>query len=289
VGKEETELKKEKTAIKAVTKEKLLTIADLNAEKIKGMSNEQLQTYAESLNTSINLFPVQKEKLENAFRINDYAVVLQWLKSVRNRLSMMHADSLVKDCERQINQNQDLSNIRHDKLRAFIDYFFSNLNIFYTDIQHLFEEQKLEDIEHGNESPLEKIKGRLTMVNELNPKKIKAITSGQLCGYIDCLNAFAEDFEAQENGLKGSIKIKYYASTIQWLSVIEEALTKIYADNLAEECRNQINLNKDFDNIRHEKLEVFIQYLLTSLTILYDDIKKLNLSKLMQVSKHLSK
>jgi hypothetical protein len=52
---------------------------------------------------------------------------------------------------------------------------------------------------------------------------------------------------------------------LRWLSQIEESLAKIHADNLTEDCRAQIAQNKEFSGIRHEKLEIFINYFLSSL------------------------
>ena len=66
---------------------------------------------------------------------------------------------------------------------------------------------------------------------------------------------------------------------MQWLSAIEDSLSKIHANSLLEECRSQINQNKDFNSIRHERLEMFVNYFLTSVSMLADDIKMLHLHK----------
>ena len=272
---------------KAVKKEDLLKITDLNAEIIKGMTEKQLHSYTKSLKSSVKLFPMQKGQLESAFRAKDYATVLQCLRSIESRLSQLHADNLANDCKKQINLSHDLDSIRHEKLGVFIEYFFSNLNLFFTDIQELLEELELEEIEQKQGMLAGKLKEKLSIVTELDAKKIEQMTDEQLNIFIENLIAFNEEFPAQETGLKSSVRAKQYASTMRWLTAIEKSLKKIHANSFMEECQNQIELNIDIKNIRHEKLEAFVNYFLASLSILSADIKKLNLSVISQLAKHL--
>jgi CheY-like chemotaxis protein len=266
----------------AAIKQKLLGITDLNVEKIKEMTDDQLKNYIEFLSTSVNIFSMQKEKLKHAFDTMDYASVIQWMKIIRNSLSRIYADNLVKDCEKQIELNHDLENIRHEKLRVVIDYFLSTLTMFFADIQKLLEEQGENDHKHASRA--EKIKEKLSALTELNARKIKTMTDEQLSNYIRNLNAFPDEFQGQENALRNALKIKHYAFVMQSLSAIEDSLSKIHADDLLEECRNQININKDYNSIRHEKLEAFVNYFLTSLSMLAEDIKMLRLPKQKQES-----
>jgi PleD family two-component response regulator len=60
---------------------------------------------------------------------------------------------------------------------------------------------------------------------------------------------------------------------------IEEALSQILADDLLTDCREQLELSLDVDNIRHEKTEIFVNYLLSSLSMISDDIRMLDLPK----------
>jgi PleD family two-component response regulator len=69
---------------------------------------------------------------------------------------------------------------------------------------------------------------------------------------------------------------------MQWLSAIEEVLTSIHADGLAEDCQKQIELNKDYNSIKHDRLEVFTNYFLSTLSMLAADIKHLHLPKQIQ-------
>jgi hypothetical protein len=115
------------------------------------------------------------------------------------------------------------------------------------------------------------------------------MTDAQLNGYLDCLSAFHEGFKAQEDGLRNAVRMKQYTSVLRWLASTEESLSKIHANNLLEDCREEISQCKDISAIKHDKLEVFSNYFLSSLSMLSADIKKLNLAAMKQVAKHLAK
>jgi len=272
-------MKKEEVFKKTISREKLLHITDLNVEKITDMTDEQLQIYTESLKSAVNIFPVQKEKLETSLQAMDYAPVIQWLKAIRNSISRIHADSLVKDCDKQLKLNSDLNNIRHESLRAFVDYFLATSSMLFSDIQQMLEELEREGLEHKLESVADKTKEKLGTITELDHGKIEQMTEEEFNSYVETLNLFEEDFPAQENGLRSALKTRNYASAIQWLTTIAETLAQIHADSLADDCQNQIKLNQDLDRIRHEKFEVFINYFLTSLSMLASDIRALHLPK----------
>ena len=266
----------------AIAKEKLLGLSDINTEAIESMSKKQLISYVQALNVTVAAYPLQKEELVHAFLEMDYATVFQWLQLINSSLSQMHADELVKECEKQINQNQDLNTVRHDRVKVFLDYFIPTLDLFMADVYQVLDDLEAlecEEVEKQRELDPEQIKEKLLTINELNSEIIRKMSDSHLSDYIQILNSFHTDFQAQENGLRGSIKIKHYVFVLQWLTTIQETLIKLRATDLARDCLNQININKDFNNIRHEKLEVFINYLLSSMSMLSADIKMLHLPK----------
>jgi len=194
----------------------------------------------------------------------------------------MHADELVKECEKHIDLNQDLNAVRHDKVKVFLDYFIPTLDLFIADVYQVLDDLEAlecEEVEKQRELDPEQIKEKLLTISELNSELITNMSDSHLSDYIQFLNSFHADFQAQENGLRGSIKIKHYVFVLQWLNTIQETLIKLRATDLAKDCMSQININKDFNNIRHEKLEVFINYLLSSMSMLSADIKMLHLPK----------
>ena len=260
--------------------EKLSSIAELDESFIQKMNEKQLQSYVSSLNVTAHTFPVQKEELEYAFQNADYQTVLNWLEIIKSGLMQIHAERLVKDCEKQLSLYPDTDSIRPERLKIFINYIMSSLSILFSDIHDALEFLDLEESETPPDeiSPIS-IKEKLYTIAELNHTMIKGMTDEELYDYIDALHSFCNNFPAQDNGLSGSIKIKHYVFVLQWLAAIEDSLTKINADELAEECREQISINKDFNNIRHEKLEAFINYILSTLSMLSADIKMLHLPK----------
>jgi hypothetical protein len=263
--------------MKPLNKESLYAVTDLSADKIIKMTDAQLKSYQETLTNAVNLFPVQKERLEDAFSKLDYAPTLQWLKSMRNTLNQIYAENLAKQCDKQLVLNQDIDNVRHDRLKTFIDFFMASLTMLYKDIQQVLDETKAKEKTRPKETFAKKTKTQLATIAEINESAINKMSDDQLKIYIKALKNFCDDCPTQENGLRSAFKIKNYASVMRWLSVIEGALTQIHVDNLAEECHRQVNLNQDISNLRHEKLEPFVNYVLTSLGMLCSDIGALNL------------
>ena len=266
----------------SAVKKKLTSLSEINVESVKTMTNKQLFNLVQALNVTAATFPMQKEELEYAFGEMDYATVYQWLKIISSSLSQVHADELAHECEKFLNTNHDLNNIRHERVKVFIDYFIPTLDLFFTDAVKVLDELEVEaenaDQQHRVTGP-DKIKGKLLTIKELNSEIIKDMSDEELADYIQVVNGFHAEFQAQETGLTSSIKIKHYVFVIQWLTAIEETLTKLHATELAEDCRHQINYNKDFKSIRHEKLEVFVKYFISSLSMLSSDIKMLQLPK----------
>jgi len=267
--------------VKALSKEQLLTIGDLNGDKILEISD--LQSYTESLLSSVALFPVQKDKIELALEEKDYDQVFRWLKSIKTRLTQIHADGFAKDCEKQINLNatNDFESIRHDRLQMFINYFLSALGIMFADITRLMEhsEKMVPKQQQSQGTGMFILKRKLMSVGDLDSEKIEMMTSEQLKIYIKNLLDFAENSKTQMKGLGSSVKTKQYEPLIKWLMMTEESLTKIHANELLEVCREHINTNKHLNNIRHDKLEVSINYFVSSLSMLAEDIKALHLDK----------
>jgi len=263
-----------------LNKESLYQISELNADKIINMSDDQLITYQETLTTAINLFPVQKHRLQESFRKMDYPPTLQWLKSMRNTLNKIHADNLVRNCDKQINQYQDIDNIKHDRFKTFVEFTVDTVEMLYNDIQLVLNEVPGEEDVDPQETFAKMMREQIATITEINETAVEKLKDDQLKTYAKNLMNFPDESVSQMEGLKGAFKIKNYPSVMRWLNVLEGALTKIHADGLAEECRRQINLTNDYSAIRHEKLEIFIKYIITSMTMLCNDIDTLNFNDL---------
>jgi CheY-like chemotaxis protein/HPt (histidine-containing phosphotransfer) domain-containing protein len=264
----------------AITKQKLSSLSDIDSDAIMSMTESQLLSYVQALNVTVSTYPLHKEELTYALQETDYASVFQWLKTICSSLSQMHADELAQECERFFLHNNDLNNIRPMRVKVFMDYFMPTLDLFFADVLQALEDLEVDvkDVEQRQYhiDPNE-IRKKLLSIDELNADLINLMADEELCAYVQSLTTIHAEFQSQEHGLKNSIKIKHYVFVLQWLTALEESLLKLHATDLAEECRTHINIYKDFNNIRHEKLEVFIKYILSSVSMLSADIKKLRL------------
>lgn len=270
----------------SIAKEKLSSLTEIDSEAINSMTDSQLFSYIQALNVTAAAFPLQKEELVHAFSENDYATVFQWLQVISSSLSQMHADHLAKECEKFLKVNNDLSNVKVPRLRVFIDYFVPTLDLFVKDVHDVLEELEVEEaappsIEKGRP----KLRDLLLTIHDLDAEHIKQMHEDDEDDYVRAVAAFPAEFQAQENGLKSSIKIKHYTFVMQWLNAVKESLTKIHATELAADCTKQIAANKDFNNIRHEKLEVFINYLISSASMIATDINALGLTQMLEKEK----
>ncbi|MCL2874313.1 MAG: response regulator [Defluviitaleaceae bacterium] len=266
---------KEEMLVRISDKKKLLDISDLNVEKISEMTEDQLYNYTESLSTFLEIFPAQKERLKVAMQAKEYASVLQWLTSIGNALSRIHADGLAKNCQKQVGLNQNIEGIRHEKLVTFVNFFMASLSILYDDIQNVLERQEPE-IEGGEAALLEpeELRKKILSVTELSAEKIKQIDDENLPDFIGLLNVFTSDIPKQERRLKNVLKSKDYASVLHKLESIGNSLAQIHADDLLEEYQDQIKTSCNIDNVRHEKLEAFVDYFFASLTMLVSEIQQ---------------
>ena len=268
----------------AIAKEKLLEFSDIDSEIIKPMSDSRVSAFVQMLNVTATAYPVQKGELESSYNEGDYVTVFQWLNIINNGLTQVYADNLVAECGKFLKVNNDMENIRFERLKVFLNYFLPNLDQFYTDVRKLLDELKIEaddgvQEESKPEVSSKEVKEQLLSVKELSAGAIKGMSDAALSEYLRTLGAFHVELRTMENGLKGSIRIKNYPFVLQWLNTIEEALEKIHAKKLAADCRSQIELNKDFHNIRHEKLKVYVDYLLSTMFMLSEDIEQLQLPK----------
>jgi len=262
----------------AIAIEKLLTLTEIESASLKGMTESQLFSFIQALNVTSAAFPLQKEELMHAFSEKDYATVFQWLEVIRSSLSQMHAEHLAKECEKFIKVNHDLSNIKPSRVKVFVDYFMPMLDIFIVDVHKVLEELEVEEAEpqHLESIPVH-VKDKILTVSDLDSNAITQMSEEELSDYVKVLHNFQSGFASQETGLRNALKIKHYAIVLQFLNAIEETLINLHATELAKDCRKQIDSNKDFNNIRHEKLEVSINYLLSSMFMLSSDIEALHL------------
>lgn len=268
----------------AKIKEGLLSLPEIDLGIIGTMTDGQLISYVQVLSVTANTYPIQKDELQHAFDEKDYLSVFQWLSIIDSSLAQLHAKKLAGELDKFLAVNNDMENIRNERIKVFINYLLPTLELFFKDVFRVLGDlgvygAAMESAQADDSEDSETIKKKLSQIGELGSNTINNMNDEELSSYLRELSAFHIENKSLQNGLKGSIRIKNYSFVLQWLSTIEETLLRLHASQLAADCRVQIDQNKDFHNIRHEKLAVYIDYLLSTLSMLSEDIQKLDLPK----------
>lgn len=277
----------------SLAKEKLKTLAEIDSEVIGSMTEKQLIAFIEALNVAAFTFPMQKKELMAALEEKEYTEIFQWLSTILGGLSQVRADNLARECEYQIELNSDLSKVRHEKVKAFLDYIIPSLELFFDDVHDVFAEIEVtegvtptEDTQTPESAVTPKIvREKLLTIEELDSKIIGGMSDNELSEYLNDLDSYHTNYLSLRSGLTSAIKIKHYVFVLQWLNTVEDILMKVHATDLAASCRDQIAANKDFNNIRHDKLSVYVNYILSTMSMLSTDIISLGLPKKLTAAK----
>jgi two-component system sensor histidine kinase/response regulator len=122
-----------------VSKEQLLSVSDLNSEKIKEMDDNQLCEYVHNINLFIENFPAKEETLKIALAKKDYEFFITIISDIKQMLSDVKADDMVAECEKQIGE---IGNTKHEKLEAFVTYFLKSVSMLSIDLQMVMYKKK---------------------------------------------------------------------------------------------------------------------------------------------------
>jgi CheY-like chemotaxis protein len=119
-------------------------------------------------------------------------------------------------------------------------------------------------------------KERLLAISELKTAEIQQMDEKTLNKYVKSLNSFTDARPALDEKIKTALETKDDALLANSLEDTRDLLAAIHADDLAYECARQIKGLKD---VRHEKLEAFMTYFMTSLSMLSLDIQMAELKE----------
>lgn len=100
--------------------------------------------------------------------------------------------------------------------------------------------------------------------------KVPQMDDAAFSAYHGKLDTFIERFPTLEGQMKTSFRDKDYAGFASRLGLIRDMLAEIYAEDLAKECAKLIS---DTQEARHEKLEAYMTYFLTAVSMLSIDIQ----------------
>jgi len=101
--------------------------------------------------------------------------------------------------------------------------------------------------------------------------KIEQMDEGKLNNFIQLLNSFADNLPSIEKKIKDALNAKDNDTLAKHLTSVRDALVKINADEMAQDCDKQISR---LGSEKHEKVEAYMRYFLSTLAILAADIQK---------------
>jgi CheY-like chemotaxis protein len=115
-------------------KETLLTVPGLNTSKISAMSDGQFANYDRTLNTFIDSFPGQADRMRSAIDKQSYEDLKKVLTEVSSILEVIFASALSTEAKRQVDV-LNKGNIDPTAAEAFIEKFILNVSSLSIDIQ----------------------------------------------------------------------------------------------------------------------------------------------------------
>jgi CheY-like chemotaxis protein/HPt (histidine-containing phosphotransfer) domain-containing protein len=265
-----------------INRERLLAISELNlAGKIEKMEDGKLANYIQLLDSFTDNLPGLEKKIKAALVVRDNNALTKHLTAVRDILKKIYADEMAQDCTKHIGW---FGSEKHEKIEAYIRYFLSSLAMLSADIQKAERQadaptdapQKNAAQNPAAAAPAEqskenKIIERLLEISELKiAGKIEQMGKEELNSYIRLLDTFTDNFPTQEENIKLALKNNDNDAFTKHLSDIRDILEKIHADEMAQDCAKQINT---ISSTTHEKLEAYIRYFLSTLSMLSIDIQ----------------
>ena len=271
----------DKGRLKTLCKTSLMQITELDQQALSALTDEQMALYTVAISSISKVFPIHKGMIEIAFTEGDYSQMLSGLQTLRSDLGRIYAKSLASDCERLIIANEDVSKIRKERLDVALKYLLSTVSLLFTDIKNLFETLSKEDEEYAeDESEIQNIiKEKIKQITEINSDEIDKLNATEVTETVEKLGSFKKEFLAREKALKGAIHIRNHQVALKHMEGIRDLLYTIKANDLAEDLDSNIAQNGDGSQIRHERFEMFVNYILSSISVLCDDIDKIELPK----------
>ncbi|MDR2942375.1 MAG: response regulator [Treponema sp.] len=276
-----------------INRERLLAISELKlADKIEQMEEGKLANYVQLLNSFTDNLPGFEKKIKAALVVRDNNALTKDLTQIRDMLKKIYADDMAQDCTKHLGW---FGSEKHEKIEAYIRYFLSSLAMLSADIQKAERQtdapsddaqksaaQTPAAVKPADELIENKLKERLLEISELKiAGKIEKMEKEEFNNYIRLLDKFTDNFPTQEENIKQALKDNDNGAFIKHLTLVREILEEIHADEMAQDCAKQIGT---IDNTTHEKLEAYIRYFLSTLSMLSIDIQmaqhKMNASAL---------
>jgi CheY-like chemotaxis protein/HPt (histidine-containing phosphotransfer) domain-containing protein len=262
-----------------INRNQLLKISELNLTgKIEQMDEGKLGNFIQLLNSFSDNLPSYDKKIKDALYAKDYDSFTKHLSALRDILAKIYAEEMAQDCTKQIGK---LGSEKHEKIEAYMRYFLTNLALLSTDIQ---KAQKQADapseappqdaVPEAAEADGDSKKVNIDKLREISELKldgrIEKMGEDELNNYLQLLNTFTENFPTQEEAINEALKTKDDNAFVKTLSDLRDILEKMHAEEMAQDCAKQIS---SIGNTSPEKVEAYMRYFLSSLSMLSIDIQ----------------
>jgi Response regulator containing CheY-like receiver, AAA-type ATPase, and DNA-binding domains len=113
---------------------------------------------------------------------------------------------------------------------------------------------------------------KLLEISELKLSgKIEQMDEGKLNNFVQLLNSFSDNLPALEKKINDALVAKNNDALKKFLTAVRDILVKIYAEEMAQDCTKQIGR---IGAEKHEKIEAYMRYFLSTLSMLSADIQK---------------
>jgi len=115
-------------------KERLHAIPELKLDGV-AMTNEQFDRYVEHLNTFIDHFPFQADKLRNHLDNEAYDALVKDLSSLSETLKRLYATDLALECRKQADELAGSGGAANSLIETFVENIIHNVSALSIDVQ----------------------------------------------------------------------------------------------------------------------------------------------------------
>jgi CheY-like chemotaxis protein len=117
-------------------------------------------------------------------------------------------------------------------------------------------------------------KEQLLSIKELNTSRVGSMSDIQFQNYLQTMNSFIDRFPSQADSMQEATDSKSYALLAGTLAVAADVLGRIYADNLAQECRALANtLKTDVRSINQDDVEFNVEQIVQRVSAMSIDVQ----------------
>ena len=217
-------------------RQRLYAIPDLAlAKRLQFMTDGQVDSYVELLNSFVETFPEEEAGLKAAMEKRDIKSVIRHLSRIREILASIYADELADECWRRLNS---FDRERPEKIEAYVIFLLSTLAALSIDIQMAFLTER-----DNNTEP-----ARVELTEEASDvKNILAVDDDTY--FLDTFKAALKDIPCKIIGV---------TSGLSALGALKNLTPDLFALDIEMPVMDGIELAKEIRALGHKAPIVFI-------------------------------